>query len=219
MCLLVLKTAGKFLKPETVDAAWKNNSDGGGIVGVIDGEFVVEKSLNKEEFYHLSRKFDQVDAIVHFRFGTSGTKGIENVHPFLVTPNLYMAHNGVFMIERPNKDMSDTWHFVQKISKIPNIENIVDSLEFQSILGMAIGKSNKLIFLRKDGKSAIINQSEGHTASECWFSNYGYRQYSTPSLFLPRNTCTECGRLLLTIAEKGMEVCYLCAMKQARIEG
>ena len=112
--------------------------------------------------------------ILHFRMKTHGATNADNAHPFPVTPDIVMAHNGILSIGNPAApQMSDTWHLVEYFIR-PIAEHSPELLfcpTWGKMLGEMIGNGNKLAFAHRDGRIAVINREEGVTHKGAWLSN------------------------------------------------
>jgi hypothetical protein len=114
------------------------------------------------------------ECILHFRMKTHGATNADNAHPFPVTPDIVMAHNGILSIGNPAApQMSDTWHLVEYFIR-PIAEHSPELLfcpTWGKMLGEMIGNGNKLAFAHRDGRIAVINRDEGVEHKGAWLSN------------------------------------------------
>jgi len=105
---------------------------------------------------------------------------VKNCHPFKVTEDLVMIHNGVLDIATTSKPRrSDTWHYVDGVLA-PMAQRDPDFFMRPEIVfmgGQAIDGS-KFCFLRADGAYGIWNESDGHWVNGVWYSNYSYKPTS-----------------------------------------
>ena len=179
MCLIVAKPKGKknaLTKEKFVRAATRNPHG----IGIVYNDGT---GLKEQKFVDVKDKLDDIYKIVenadsyliHFRYATHGNKDLENVHPFKVTDNLYVAHNGVLSkYPELNKEWSDTKNFVEGVIK-PYVEKhgeeAVKSPEFIKWLEEEIGSGNKMVFVDKDMNFTIANEGAGSWMDDCWFSN------------------------------------------------
>lgn len=90
MCLIIKNLDGKPIPFSVIRAAVKNNKDGYGRLDLPSGH--VRKTLDMEEALRMA--MEPGKAVHHFRLGTAGGKTIENVHPFEITSNWLLFHNG-----------------------------------------------------------------------------------------------------------------------------
>jgi predicted glutamine amidotransferase len=196
MCLLIYKTAGSIIPEDHLKEAFDNNSHGAGFTVRMVNE-AGEGYLHRErgffrynDFIEAYRPFASNQGIIHFRLATAGKKDEANCHPFEVTPDLHMGHNGIISIAQSvSKDYSDTWHYTELVVKpvyALNPSGFWDCGGLHFLLEESIGHS-KLAFLHADGRFLIINESAGHwddtVNPQIWYSNDSYEvpryRYST----------------------------------------
>lgn len=187
MCLLIYKNADIIIPEEHLKEAFDNNSHGAGFsVRMIneDGTSYLHRErgfFKYDDFIEAYRPFAAHQGIVHFRLATAGKKDEANCHPFEVTPDLHMGHNGIISISQSvSKDYSDTWHYVELVVKpihALNPEGFWDTQALHFLMEQSIGGS-KLAFLHADGRYLLINESAGHWDDEknpqIWYSNDTY---------------------------------------------
>jgi hypothetical protein len=176
MCLLISQPAGvSFSKKEIADYV-HHNPDGFGLM-YGDGQRLhlvrmVGTLSNIEHTYRTLAAGKR--CVLHFRMTTHGDTNADNAHPYPITPDIAMAHNGVLSIGNPcDTRRSDTWHLIQYfISPIakesPNL--LFDPL-WGAMLGAMIGRGNKLAFAHADGRIAVINAEQGVKHKGAWLSN------------------------------------------------
>lgn len=90
MCLIIKNLDGKPIPFSVIRAAVKQNRDGYGRLDLPSGK--VRRTLDMQEALRMA--MEPGKAVHHFRLGTAGGKTIENVHPFEITPNWLLFHNG-----------------------------------------------------------------------------------------------------------------------------
>lgn len=128
-----------------------------------------------EEFYAQYKKnFEKYECAIHFRFATQGVVCAEQAHPYEVSPDVWLMHNGGFDVEITHKEKSDTWHFAKMLSEIvaggwlrtPAMDHL---LEYAMI-----GSYNRLVVMDRDG-FLIFNEDSGEYWNQVWYSNmYGW---------------------------------------------
>jgi predicted glutamine amidotransferase len=174
---------------------WDRNPDGFGIMYAVDGRIHASKSLGlkgmyKKYKYVWEKHGNDTDIVLHFRIGTQGENDIANCHPFKITDALWFCHNGVIsdfspMISNAEplfKDMdytkSDTRLFNDYILKaIPTLQDEIDKPATKALLSEYVSGS-KLVFLKNDGTTTIINEKSGNkSTSGDWYSNTGWKTY------------------------------------------
>jgi len=201
LCIIARVPRNSKLTKAQLNAMWDNNPHGGGIA-YIDGEEVkVFKSLKKSEFinayFNISKEFGSRDMLVHTRIRTHGDICIDNVHPFQVNENTFMAHNGTIDEATPPEkfsEKSDTNWFVEHFMSHVDV-TALDDPHFIDMLGNFIGGGpmelyqwygNKLVFLTADKRtkndSYVINSHLGQSPGKgIWFSNGSYEDKKSKS--------------------------------------
>jgi hypothetical protein len=191
MCLLVSQPAGADFTDAFLLDVYAKNEDGLGIMYAEGGSLHVRKSLPASgkdfiEFYreHGSKR----NCIWHARMKTHGDIDIENCHPYQVTADIWMAHNGILSTGNDaDRAKSDTWHFIKNVlgPALTADPDLLLDLQWIDFMGHVIGSSNKFGLLRADGVTCIINRRSGVEFSNSWLSNtYAW----TPSRFGFRNS-------------------------------
>ena len=196
MCLIVWKESAKS---EFTNRQFKSminrNSDGLGIMWRENGRVLFEKVLGtpKDKFKMFQRHRDKEQYAMHARFKTHGLIDKHNCHPYELLNidkgdpiDLYLMHNGVLSgVPETDKDMSDTWHFVEYILKPiakTNLPLLWESDEFHTWLQKQIVGS-KLLLMRSDNaaehSTLILNSQAGVNQNGCWLSN-SYSTYTAP---------------------------------------
>jgi hypothetical protein len=177
MCLAIYKPSKVSADWDALEEGFRCNSHGAGFVTVHKGNLTISKGFfTFDEFRAAYLPYERRQAAIHFRLATHGQKNSANCHPFSVTDEIAMIHNGVLPIDTSNeKDMSDTWHYVEYVLKPLADEN----RDFYShgpikFLGEAAISGSKFVFLRADGDWDIWNQDDGHWAGDIWYSNKSY---------------------------------------------
>ncbi len=113
------------------------------------------------------------EIVAHVRWGNIGSKKLYNCHPFRISEQFCMFHNGTIEIKRPMKEMSDTFSFAHNIIA-PILERRPEVFleeAFRKMIEEAIGTNNKLIIMRNDGKIVIFNEKQGQMYKGLWISN------------------------------------------------
>jgi hypothetical protein len=176
MCLLIAQPKGTTFSKHDLKDYLAYNGDGFGGCVAIDGALKIVRVVNNpalvlSSYYEL---FAGRKAMLHFRMATHGTTGLENCHPFLLTPDIACAHNGILDIDADEKTgASDTRLFCEHVLA-PMARDNPDALftpEVRALLASMIGESNRLMFFRADGKVSIVNEASGVTHRKAWLSN------------------------------------------------
>lgn len=186
MCLIVFKRNDRsvFTNRQFKNMIARNN-DGLGIMYIEDGRVKHFKTVgsDKEKFKLFQQCRNKVTYAMHSRYKTHGLINEKNCHPYELLSidkgdpiDLYVMHNGVLDAPDIDKDMSDTWHYMEYILK-PIIKADIDLLwespHIQRMITKAIGGS-KLLFMRSDPVKfpiLILNSTLGTEKDGCWLSN------------------------------------------------
>lgn len=178
MCLAIYKPAKVAVDWDALEEGFRCNSHGAGFAYVDNGNLVVRKGFfTFDAFRAAYLPVETHQAAIHFRLATHGKQDDRNCHPFPVTPGLAMIHNGILDIAcNVNKDMSDTWHYAELVLQ-PLAERDPDFFQRPELMfmGGAAIRGSKFVFLRADGEYGIWNESSGHWAHDCWWSNSSYK--------------------------------------------
>lgn len=169
-----------MLPKKKLQNCWNNNDDGAGMLYIEDGQLRVEKFPNtgSDSFTQFLDRYTMVKTspsgnlpmLLHFRIATHGMSD-EYLHPFLVTEQLGLIHNGVIS-GFGTKDKSDTAEFAQLVGTIPSVT--IDTLDVPFVedsIFTYLGKSNKVVFMDNTGDYRIFNEQLGEWIGGNWFSN------------------------------------------------
>lgn len=176
MCLLIHQPRGVTFSKKDLKDFLSFNQDGFGMAYPQDGRLNIVKVVDDDR--------QAIDAyftcmagrpgLLHFRMATHGDKTAQNCHPFRLTDEIAMAHNGILSIDADaEKGWSDTRLFAEHVLK-PMAMADPDALfhaDVLELLGGMIGPSNRLMFIRADGATSIVNKSAGVVYKRAWLSN------------------------------------------------
>lgn len=179
MCIAIYKPKGTQPLWENYKAGHDSNPDGWGFAVVHNGRLIKKHGYNPDRaksFKAFKRAFGPYggsQALIHFRLATHGTKSTDNCHPFEVTPNLAVIHNGIINIKCDiDAARSDTWHYVQHVLRPMFRENptfyLASHHRYQSEQAHS---GSKFAFLNADGSYGIWNENSGVWQSGHWWSN------------------------------------------------
>lgn len=188
MCLIIWKDKGiESVNPDIFTEAYNFNDDGFGLMFPLDGRVEFDRSIGDIKIIQsLVEAYTTADLPIayHMRYGTHGKMNTDNCHPFQVLSldedghDLYLMHNGVLSsVYCWDKDMSDTWHFVEDWLKplLKEEYSLIKKDWFRDFVGFAIGFGNKLFLMDGDGDHYIINEDSGlWTHENLWLSNDSY---------------------------------------------
>lgn len=176
MCIIAVKPASSKISVNRLFNMWVNNPHGAGIMFAQDGELKVIKGLmdfgNLLDAYleNQNRKM-----VLHFRWRTHGPVVGKLTHPFWVTGDVAMVHNGIIPGRNAPKGESDTSMYVRTLQK--RYSDPMKALRRDStrkFIVQEIGLS-KLIFMNSDGMIQMVNGQVGHFSDDdCWYSNHSY---------------------------------------------
>jgi hypothetical protein len=174
MCIAILNKRSQ-LSAATINTAWQNNPEGGGLIWTERGTLKTFKTYDAGEFlktYQTIRKRTKQPVVLHFRIATSGAKTLDNLHPFTVSPSLAFVHNGI-VCGLGNETDSDTAELNKMLKKLP--ANFLQCPTTRELLRGYIG-SSKLVFLDNTGRFTIINETAGSWSGDTWYSNDSHEQ-------------------------------------------
>lgn len=188
MCLLIHQPKGVTFSRQEIRDFYQHNPDGFGVAFGERGSLRLLRLVGSES--EVLAAYDRFasgrECVIHFRMATHGKTDLDNAHPYPVTPEIVMAHNGVLSCGNPTQPhMSDTWHLIEYFIR-PIAERNPDLLfcpAWGEMLGRMIGPSNKLAFIHKDGRIALVNKSAGVTHKRAWLSNT--YAWSAPNKYAP----------------------------------
>lgn len=195
MCQIIVNVPKYIFTEDELRNSGRNNPDGYGLAYTDGKKLKVYKTMKLNTFANkyreIRKEFPKSHILIHTRLATHGKKCVDNSHPFKVTKDICMAHNGIFS-GFGSDNLSDTLDFINTILKPIDKAN-PDELNtllfhpsrnwFHTILSKAIGRNNKIAFLNSLNQIAIINADEGHfDKNGNWFSNYSHT-YCTHSYY------------------------------------
>lgn len=176
MCILIHHPANTAFNDALLNDFYTHNPDGFGAMYVENGNIVVLKTLGKpSEINTLYRDtLKGRECIIHYRMKTHGDIDLDNCHPYKVTDDLWMAHNGILSTGNPvDPKRSDTWHFIEYVIKPAMIANpnIILDPDYQKYIEKMIGATNKFAFLHSSGEVIVLNYQAGVEHEGAWLSN------------------------------------------------
>lgn len=196
MCLMMWKPAHAVLTKRDVYDYVKHNPDGFGVAWIGENGRVNtfkmvggKKAVWRAYQAHAAGR----DCALHFRMATSGLINLDMTHPFKVTDDTVMMHNGVLAC-KSTATRSDTAHFAEIMAReLEKKPERLDDEQYIKALDDVIGAGNRLLFMR-DGQPepTIVGKAKGVEHNGCWYSNcyawtndyydpndwYGYRSWA-----------------------------------------
>lgn len=176
MCLLVHHKPDTEFTLEHLRDFFNKNSDGfGALVNQGGGVKVIKTVGNLDEIHELyNNEIKGHEAVIHFRMKTHGDIDLFNCHPYQVTQDLWMAHNGILSTgNTADISKSDTWHYIENYLKplLARDPQLIHEPAFQKLIESHIGYTNKFGFMDGSGKVIIINRQAGVEHFGAWLSN------------------------------------------------
>jgi hypothetical protein len=177
MCLLVQQPASTSFTDDFLADVYAKNKDGLGVMYAEDGKVHVFKCLptSAQEFIDFYRKHaDGKDCVWHARMQTHGDIDFDNCHPYKVTDDIWLAHNGILsMGNDSDTKRSDTWHFINFVLRPALIADpkLIHDASFQAYMGSMIGSGNKFGIVTGNGDVVLINRKSGVEFVGAWLSN------------------------------------------------
>lgn len=189
MCLILIKpkNATNYLTFERFCNALDNNPHSVGICYLNDNnELEIRRYVNptkgKRDIYDMIK--DREQYAIHFRYATHGAIDLSNCHPFKVSDDLILMHNGVMSdFGKIDTNKSDTRNFCDSFlaGYIKSVgSSVINDEDFKADMLKIIGSYNKLLLIDKDFNFSIINEKAGVWREGCWLSNgYSTDSYSS----------------------------------------
>lgn len=184
MCLLVVASPNSTPKKKDLECASCNNPHGFGYAvvtptGIITGRGMSAKKIIKE-FLEVRKQHPSSYAMFHARYATHGVKNDDNCHPFKVSENTYLAHNGILDVEIHAADKrSDTRVFAEDVlPAMGGVKALDDNNVWKILSKWSLGSKIVIFTLDPEAKETcyIINESSGHWDNEgMWWSNSTYK--------------------------------------------
>ena len=172
MCIAIASRKGAILTDAEIQNCGDNNSDGWGIMGLVEGQLRCVRGMETSKAIEAFQMFIGCPYIAHFRYATHGSVCLANTHPFQVLDDLWMVHNGIISIPETYKDRPDSYQYARWLGSIMDSSRQVRSRFAQEIMGNAIGGS-KLAFIDSTGTISIVNEKKGAWVHKrkIWVSN------------------------------------------------
>ncbi|MFD2422674.1 hypothetical protein [Amycolatopsis pigmentata] len=194
MCLLTFYPEGILLETGALMNGAEFNNDGHGFAIVTQHHIIVwhcmDARLAVDTFARTRTKYPDGPAIFHSRFGTHGSVGLRNCHPFRVggDARTVLAHNGILPSSvQPAKGDTRCDTRIAAEDFLPGSPfGSLGSRRNRERLARWLGPSNKLVVLTIDPRyrrnAYILNEESGIWDGGVWYSNSDYREPFIDSL-------------------------------------
>ncbi len=215
MCIAINSPKGTEPTKSALKESFINNPHGGGFAYAKKNKIIVKKGFETfKDFYaeYKNANIQGLNKLIHFRIKTSGKINYDNCHPFYVTANLVMIHNGIIP-NFGNDEVSDTREFISMVLKLIILKhgiNILNNPTFINTIEDIIGGS-KLVFLDNLGNTYYVNKDLGHDNNKIWYSNDSYMNYTQYYIesdnsyeFDSCKLCNDCGQIM----DKSVDLTY-----------
>ena len=176
MCILVYKPAGvKLPAKNLVKNCYDNNPDGCGMMWVEDGKVKIDKDLyDFETFYSKLLEHEDKNLVFHCRIKTHGAISKDNCHPFRITDEFALAHNGILNVQC-YEGMTDSESFGIDYMGHLTKEDLYNP-KFQKILNeIVVANASKVAVMTTDDKVILFNEGGFIQDNGVYFSNNTFR--------------------------------------------
>lgn len=172
MCIIVIQPEGYTMTEEQILDFVSRNPHGFGFMWADDKGVHMKKIVSASpkvlvDFYrkHAAGK----PGVLHYRYATSGPVDEHMAHPFKVSDDLLVVHNGV--LAGGSDKESDTSQFVREVLKPALADDYTRLYEpaMKKWIEDQIGGSS-LVFLDRDGVVTQLGR-KGVEWDSCWYSN------------------------------------------------
>lgn len=174
MCLILNQRAGYTLPQRQLRTVVSRNADGfGAMWGDGHRLHLVRIVGSQSELVDAYAPHAGQRRVLHWRLGTHGRNDVSMAHPFRLSEDVALMHNGMLSCGTPDAGCSDTDHLARYILQ-PIAQADPDRLfsaAFADVLAGLIGAGNKLAIAHADGRVALIGRNRGVDYAGCWWSN------------------------------------------------
>jgi len=180
MCyILALKPSHDFTKIQ-LSNAYNNNKDNAGFAYVKEEKVIVHRGYRSFENFYSAYSSVGIDCprLIHFtNINKEELKTRANCHPFeIITNDLCMAHAGPVFGFNNTDNNTEAKLLVNEVIKplmVDKTYKYVRNSHIRWLLDEAVGSSNKMVFLDKDGMFTIINPQAGYFERDnnIWFNS------------------------------------------------
>lgn len=173
MCLIIRKPAGTTVDPRLLTQSFEDNPAGWGVMFAERSVVRVFKGFDFDTYMKTIETHKDKEMVIHTRYATHGAVNLDNCHPFKITKNVFMMHNGMINnYTETNPEMSDSWHFAKYLTRfVASSADVITDPAFVELVQLRIGLGNKIVFINSDGKISIANEKAGCKYQGLWLSN------------------------------------------------
>jgi hypothetical protein len=179
MCLIIHQPKGHTLSHAMLRDIFARNDDGFGVMRAHKGALHTHRSVPATADAMIALYQQHAagrECVLHWRVATHGAVDASNAHPFHLTRDIAVMHNGIVDCGTPTRGMSDTWHMAHHVLA-PMARDNADALFTHDVCAVMepLVRGSKLAFMHADGRVMIWNRSAGVEHGGLWFSNtYGW---------------------------------------------
>lgn len=176
MCILVYKPAGvKLPAKNLIKNCYDNNPDGCGMMWVEGGEVKIDKGLyDFETFYSKLLEHEAGNLVFHCRIKTHGAISVSNCHPFKITDEFSLAHNGILNVSC-YQGLTDSESFGIDYMSHLSKEDLYNP-KIQKILNEIVASSSsKVAVMTNDDNVLLLNANGFIEDNGVFFSNNTYK--------------------------------------------
>lgn len=191
MCVIILKQPNVIIPFEKLESACIVNGDGWGMSIADRGHLIEQRGFKEEgndpeEIAKLLEDAKDQHVMLHLRYATVGDKNLDNTHPFRVMNrqldqiDVDFAHNGTLSsFKVPDSPYSDSHHFKERVvipllarsKTFMGADFVLTDPFIAEILKHYAGTVSIFSLIDGDGRSLIINQTNGVSFDGWWASN------------------------------------------------
>jgi hypothetical protein len=143
MCLIIRKPSGISVPREFIFHVAESNSHGWGFAYLAGNELITDKGLDLLEGVDAFSAIPvDREAVLHLRRATRGGLNPDLAHPFMLTTDTLLFHNGTLSLPVPNPQMSDTWELARLLRSFLQV----------------IPPSQQAHFLRSEGFNVLLSR-------------------------------------------------------------
>ncbi len=167
MCVIIVKPRGEKIDEQVIINSAKQNSDGYGLYAYNEDDKKIFRTENYDHFKEVIDKYNNENFFLaaHFRLTSAGANKVKNLHPFPITDDWWMFHNGHFDAADYSKKLSDTNIVSQKLRNIKDfganaeaLSELMENLTF-----------SRVVFVRGN-EYHIANEEMGTWEGRIWYS-------------------------------------------------